>query len=200
MLKGIRKTFDHLACAGQHTCACVMICLLAGCSSLLPHSEAEITTHFSSFEEARNTIESLRPFHSTRKTLAETGIDPARQANITILTYTDMLHRFVAGSAIERKDLDSGIVACFEARENCTGWEINISKISKRRTGNVVLDVINYSRRSEVTGWRFTAIVLLVGDTVVYRTAGGQPRVDELETTRNPLGPLQDISIPSPWR
>jgi len=177
-----------------------MASLVAGCSSLLPQGEVEIKTHFNSFDEARNTIESLQPFRSTKKTLADSGIDPAKLANVTILTYTDMLRRFVAGSAIERKDLDSGITSCFEAREKCTGWEINIAKISRRRTGNVALDVINYSRRTEVTGWRFTAIVLLVGDTVVYRTAGGQPHVDELETTRNPLGPLQDISIPSPWR
>jgi hypothetical protein len=193
------SAFPYLR-AGRKACAYMMLGVLCGCSSLLPRGEVEITTHFASFEEARDSIKSLKPFSSTKQTLAEMGLDPGKQANTTILTFSDMLHRFVAGSAIERKDLHPGIVACFDAVERCTGWEIAISKISKRRTGNVVLDLINYSRRTEVTGWRFNAIVLLVDDTVVYRTWGGQPEVNELETTRNPLGPLQNIDLPSLWR
>ncbi len=173
---------------------------LAGCASLLPHGEVEIATQFASFEEARDTIEALKPFYSSRQRLAELGIDPAKQPNITILTYTDILHHFVAGSAIERKDLDPGITACFDAREKCTGWEIVVSKISRKRSGNALLDITNFRRRTEVTGWRFHAVVLLVGDTVVYRTSGGQPRVDEFETVKNPLGPLQNISVPNLWR
>ena len=34
---------------------------------------------------------------------------------------------------------------------------------------------------------------LFVNDMVVYRSWGGQPRVNEVETTSNPLGPLQDV-------
>jgi hypothetical protein len=121
---------------------------LAGCASLLPHGEVEIATQFASFEEARDTIEALKPFYSSRQRLAELGIDPAKQPNITILTYTDILHHFVAGSAIERKDLDPGITACFDAREKCTGWEIVVSKISKKRSGNALLDITNFRRRT----------------------------------------------------
>lgn len=166
---------------------------------MLPHSDTEVTTHFAGFEQAGETIESLKPFKSNKATLAGLGLAPGKQANITILTYTDMLHRFVAGSAIERKNLDPGIIACFDALHRCSAWEINISKISKRRNGNVPLDLFNFARRTEVTGWRFNAIVVLVDDTVVYRTWGGQPHVSELETSRNPLGPLQNLSFPTSW-
>jgi hypothetical protein len=36
-------------------------------------------------------------------------------------------------------------------------------------------------------------VVLMVDDLVVYRSWSGQPGIDELEVTRNPLGPFQDI-------
>jgi hypothetical protein len=51
----------------------------------------------------------------------------------------------------------------------------------------------NFSRRQETTGWRFTGLVLLVNDLVVYRSWSGQPRISEVEITNNPLGPFQDI-------
>jgi hypothetical protein len=44
-----------------------------------------------------------------------------------------------------------------------------------------------------VTGWRFNALILFVDDLVVYRSWGGQPAVNEVEVTSNPLGPLQDV-------
>jgi hypothetical protein len=34
-----------------------------------------------------------------------------------------------------------------------------------------------------------------VDDLVVYRAWGGQPWVNELEVTHNPLGPLQDMNF-----
>ena len=42
-----------------------------------------------------------------------------------------------------------------------------------------------------ITGWTFNALILLVDDTAVYTVHGGQPKVHELELSRNPLGPLQ---------
>ena len=42
-------------------------------------------------------------------------------------------------------------------------------------------------------GWRFSGLILLVNEKVVYRSWSGQPRVNEVEITNNPLGPFQDI-------
>jgi hypothetical protein len=63
----------------------------------------------------------------------------------------------------------------------------------KARTGNLLADFTNFSRRSETTGWRFSALVLLVNDLVVYRSWSGQPSVNEIEVNTNPLGPLQEM-------
>ena len=165
---------------------------LAGCSSLLPKATSA-TSPFSNFDEARKAIESLVPMTSEVADLTRMGIDPVSQPNTIILTQADIVRRFIPSSLLKREDVDPGVWACVEARDDCRGWEITASHIEKKRTGNFLADFANFSRRSETTGWRFNAIVLLVKDKVVYRTWGGQPSVNELEVNTNPLGPLQEL-------
>ena len=43
------------------------------------------------------------------------------------------------------------------------------------------------------TGWTFRAMILFVGDTVVYALGSGQPNINEVRSSHNPLGPLQGI-------
>jgi len=101
--------------------------------------------------------------------------------------------RFLPSAILKREDLDPGIVLCLESRDACHGIEIIGAKIARERKGSFWADFFNFQRRTETTGWRFTALILLVNGQVVYRSIGGQPTVNEVEQTRNPLGPLQDI-------
>jgi hypothetical protein len=84
-------------------------------------------------------------------------------------------------------------VKCLNARDACRGWELNVARISKARTGTFFADFIHFKRRTETTWWRFNALILMVNDVVVYRAWGGQPVVNEAEVNTNPLGPFQDI-------
>lgn len=166
--------------------------LTAACSSMLPvvHNES---SPFTSFDDARRAIDSLVPMKSDVETLTRMGIDPAKQANTTILTQADVVRRFVPSALLQREDLDPGVLICLQARDECRGWEITAAQITKARTGNFLADFTNFSRRSETTGWRFNALILLVRDRVVYRAWGGQPKVNEIEVNTNPLGPLQEM-------
>jgi hypothetical protein len=167
---------------------------------MLPKTKTE-SPIFKTFDDARNAIESLVPMHSTVATLSGLGIDPIKLPNTLILTYADIIKRVVNGSVLRKEDLDPGIVRCLEARDACRGWELNVASILKERTGNFWADFFNFSRRTETTGWRLNALILMVGDTVVYRTWGGQPLVNDQEVHSNPLGPLQDIGpslVPPP--
>ena len=166
--------------------------LTAACSSMLPvvHNES---SPFTSFDDARRAIDSLVPMKSDVETLTRMGIDPAKQANTTILTQADVVRRFVPSALLQREDLDPGVLVCLQARDDCRGWEIQAAQITKARTGNFLADFTNFSRRSETTGWRFNALILLVKDRVVYRAWGGQPKVNEIEVNTNPLGPLQEM-------
>ena len=176
----------------HHTFLLCMALLAVGCSSMLPRALSD-SSSFADFESARQAIDALVPMKSDVAALARIGIDPVKQHNTVILTQADIVRRFVPSSLLKREDLDSGILACLEAREACRGWELTAARISKARTGNFFADFINFSRRTETTGWRFNALILLVNDLVVYRAWGGQPSVSEVEVTTNPLGPLQDI-------
>lgn len=158
---------------------------------MLPRARSE-SSPFKTFEEARTAIDALVPMKSDVAALTKMGIDPVKQPNTTILTQADIVRRF-APSVLKREDLDPGVLACMEAREACRGWEITGAHILKARTGNFFADFANFSRRSETTGWRFNALILLVNDVVVYRAWGGQPSVNEVEVNTNPLGPLQEM-------
>lgn len=166
--------------------------LAAGCSNMLPKSQSPSPT-FQSFDDARQAIESLVPQKSDLASLSEMGLTPAKQPNTLILTHADVVRRVVNGSVLGKEDLDPGIVTCINARDACRGWELNVARISKARTGNFFADFANFKRRTETSGWRFNALILLVNDVVVYRGWGGQPAINEVEVNTNPLGPLQDM-------
>jgi hypothetical protein len=166
--------------------------LAGGCSSLLPRSRSE-SSPFQSFDEARNAIETLQPMSSDVATLTQLGIDPVKQPNTVILTQADIVHRFLPSGLLKREDLDPGVLLCLEARDACRGWELKATRILKARTGNFLTDFTNFVRHSETTGWRFNALILLVNNVVVYRAWGGQPNINEIEHSINPLGPLQEV-------
>lgn len=166
--------------------------LMGGCSSMLPRAVSE-SSPFKSFDEARNAVDGLVPMKSDVAALTRLGIDPVHHPNTIILTPADIVRQFVPSALLKREDLDPGVLACLEARDACRGWQMTAARIVKARTGNFFSDFTNFKRRSETTGWRFNAIVLLVNDVVVYRAWGGQPNVNETELNTNPLGPLQEM-------
>ncbi len=183
-----RSTRRHLRVGSMLALALTVI----GCGSMLPKSQSQSPT-FQSFDEARQAIESLVPRQSNLHALSEMGLTPAKQPNTLILTHADVVRRMVNGSVMGKEDLDPGIVTCINARDACRGWELNVARISKARTGSFLADFVNFKRRTETTGWRFNALILLVNDVVVYRGWGGQPVINEVEVNTNPLGPLQDM-------
>jgi len=164
----------------------------SGCSSMLPTAR-NATSSFRNFEDLRNAVESLQPMKSRQEELVRLGIDPVQLPNTTILSYADVLRRFAPGTVAIKEDLDVGIQACLAARDRCRGWELNAGFISRVRTGNFLADFFKFRRRTETTGWRFNALVLMADGLVVYRAWGGQPLLNQLDVEKNPLGPLQDI-------
>ncbi len=168
------------------------VLLSTGCTSLLPSAHTESPT-FQSFDAARQAVEALVPLRSGMTELTERGLTPDKQPNTVILTQADIVRRVFNGGVLVKDDLDPGIVTCINARTACRGWELNVARITKARTGNFFADFVNFKRRTETTGWRFNALILLVNDVVVYRGWGGQPVVNEVEVNSNPLGPFQDM-------
>lgn len=168
------------------------VLLVSGCTSLLPRARSE-SSPFKSFDEASKAIDALTPMQSKVNAVMALGIDPVKQPNTVILTHPDIVRRFVPSALLKREDLDPGVLLCLEAREDCRGWELTATRISRARTGNFFADFTNFSRKTETNGWRFNALILLVNNVVVYRAWGGQPNINEVEINTNPLGPLQEL-------
>ncbi len=153
-------------------------------------ASSEVSSPWSSFEQARETVERIMPGRTTAAELGVMGIDPYASANVQLLSFSDILLRFPNAGSLDR--LDTGLRQCLEAGKACTGYAIAARDTRRHRVGNFWADAFRFKRVVDVSGWSFNAIVLMVDDRAVYTLYGGQPHLREQEVTRHPLGPLQD--------
>lgn len=165
--------------------------LAAGCSSLLPKAKSETGAQWKTFEEVKRTYDSIQPGVTTLQELKRLGYDPFVNKNVAVLHYSDVLSKY-APNGMRDEFLDPGLRECVQASTKCTAFAIEYRQSRRVRVGNFFLDFINFERRTEITGWRFGAVVVIVGDRVVYKSWSGVPAISEVEETNNPLGPVQD--------
>jgi len=169
---------------------CFPLCL-GGCSWLLPKGEAATEGPWQSFWEAQQTFDQIVPHQTTVEDLRKLKLDPGSNPNVTILNYSDVLRRFIPTPTITTSDLDPGVQECISAKMACKGYEIDQQVLKRTRSGNFVVDYLNFKRTVDVADWRFNGVVLIKDDLVVYKLTGGQPAIREREEANNPLGPLQ---------
>jgi hypothetical protein len=165
---------------------------VAGCATLLPTAEVKVSGPWRSFEEAKAAIERIEPNRTSTADLRTSGIDP-EGPNVQLLSYSDILLRFPMGVSAAQGPMNSGLHECLAAGKSCTGYAISVRETNHDRTGSFWLDALGFKRVVDTTGWQFNALILLVGDRVVYTLYSGQPQVREHEVTRHPLGPIQNI-------
>lgn len=164
-----------------------------GCGGLLPSSEEAPKSPWTSFEEAKAAYDSIEPSKTTAADLKAIGYDPYGAENVRVLSYLDVLSRFLPQATMTRDDLDPALRDCLAAREACWAIEVAPEVIDKRREGFVLLDVFGFRRETITTGWRFSAIVVIEDDVVRYKVWDGTPSIEEQRVTRQPLGPLQNL-------
>ncbi len=168
-----------------------LLILLSSCSALLPKSDTEVKNRWDSFDSARATFDRIEPYQTSTAELMQLGYDPFSNPAVTILTYADVIKRLIPPTTIDSMKLNRGIVECVSAQAVCQVYEVDLKRIHRKRSGNFWLDFLNFRRRTEISGWRFNALVLLINDLVVYKLWSGQPVILEVESAVNPLGPLQ---------
>jgi hypothetical protein len=187
-VEGDRRTLWHSVLRATMI---VTVIVLAGCDSMLPRSKALAESGWGSFADARAAFDKLE-LHKTRADeLAKLGFDPFASANVTLLNYSDLIRRFVPGTVALAGSIDGDILDCIAVKERCRAVEVDISNSTSERVGSFFLDFLNFRRRTEISGWRFNAVVVLKDDVVVYKLWGGRPMIKEVIENRNPIGPLQ---------
>jgi hypothetical protein len=80
-----------------------------------------------------------------------------------------------------------------KVQQACVGYLMEPSKIDQRRVGNFFLDFLNFKRQTLTTGWKFSALIVVVDQMVVYKQWTGQPKIESTDLRTNPLGPLQGM-------
>jgi hypothetical protein len=167
------------------------VIMLAGCDSMLPRSKVVAESAWASFDDARAAFDKLQVHKTRADELAQLGFDPYANANVTLLNYSDLIRRFVPGTAALAESIDVDIRDCIVVKERCRAVEVDINNSRSERVGSFFLDFLNFRRTTEISGWRFNAVVVLKDDVVVYKLWGGRPMIKEMNESRNPMGPLQ---------
>ncbi|MDW3095032.1 MAG: hypothetical protein R8G33_05085 [Gammaproteobacteria bacterium] len=169
----------------------LILYLLSGCSSLLPKEKNLTVGVWDTYEEAENTFNAIIPYVTTKDELINLNLNLENNKNITLLNYADIANRFDLGSYIHGYIPDKGISECIIAKSECKGYLVNEKFLRSKRYGNFFSDLLNFKRKTNITGWTFEGVILIKKDIVVYKLSGGIPALHEKIESSKPLGPLQ---------
>lgn len=166
-----------------------LLLLSAGCSTLLPSAKAITESPWHTYADAKGSFDRIEVGKTTEAELKTLGFDTQASPNLKILSYLDVA---ATVQSIPIQELDPGLQACLRARAACRAYVFEPNRIFSVRKGNFWLDILNFRRKTQETGWRFKALIVFVNSHVAYKLSSGEPQIDHLQDQRNPLGPLQD--------
>lgn len=170
-----------------------LVLLNTGCKSLFPSDDAKTKTKWQTYDEAQAAFDRIILHQTTLEDLKTMGYDPHATPNVRILTYLDLIERFLPNASISMQDLHKDVRACIEAKDCCNAYELNLLVNNSQRYGNLFLDIFGFKKKTHITGWNFKALILAKDDLVTYKILSGTPYVDRYEKKLKPLGPLQDL-------
>lgn len=170
-----------------------LVLTTTGCKSLFSSTSQRARTPWQNFEEAQGAYDKVIPHKTTLTELKTMGFDPLTTPNVKILTYLDIIQRFIPNSSITLQDLQPDVRDCIESKDCCHAYEMDLDLTDSKRYGNLALDVFGFNRKTRTTGWRFKALVIVKDDVVAYKLRSGEPNVNRLEQKKKPLGPLQEM-------
>jgi hypothetical protein len=170
-----------------------LVLTTTGCKSLFSSTSHRSRTPWLNFDEAQTAYDTVIPHKTTLTELKSLGFDPLTTPNVKILTYLDLIQRFIPNSSITIQDLQPDVRDCIESKDCCHAYEMDLDLTDSKRYGNLALDVFGFNRRTRTSGWRFKALVIVKDDVVAYKLRSGEPNVNRLEQKKKPLGPLQEM-------
>ena len=165
--------------------------LQMGCSYLLPSGKSVSESPWVTYYDAKAAFDKITIGVTTVPDLKKLGFDIDSSPNLKVLSYLDIAAQV---QGIPAQELDPGLQACLRARADCRAYVFEPKRVYSKRIGNFWLDVGNFRRTTQETGWQFKALIVFVNHHVAYKLASGEPQIDTLHDQVNPLGPIQ---IPS---
>src|SRR5687768_14128026 len=117
-----------------------ILSLTVGCRSVLPTENSQARSQWQSFEDARVSFDRIQPHQTTLAQLKEFGYDPDTTPNLKILTYSDVINRFLPNSSMRVEDLHEAIQTCIRDKDQCRAYEIDMNVTEGKRGGSVCAD------------------------------------------------------------
>lgn len=166
---------------------------LSACASLLPAAKQDVSNPWSDFEGAKRSFDQIVPFSTDMETVRKLGFDPYKTPNMQVLNQAQVVSAVLPSPLQDRSTIAQGIRDCMKAQDACVGYLMEPSNLDQQRMGNFFLDFLNFKRNTLTKGWKFSALIVVIGDTVVYKQWTGQPHIETTDERINPLGPLQSM-------
>jgi hypothetical protein len=173
-----------------HIVVFITTVIFSGCAALLPHSSSVTQSPWKSYKEVVDAYNSVVINKSTATDIKKLGFNIYSTPNLKILSFVDIA---VATSMLKRKDMGSGISTCLKVRDQCSGYIFEPQIAKTDRVGNFWLDILNFKRKTNESGWKFKATFLVVDSVIVEKFWYGEPLINLDKTIINPLGPFQEI-------
>ena len=155
----------------------VLLCvfLLAACGSPLPRTENVTKSPWSSFEQAMVSYKKVTLNETTDEELQQLGFDPYSTPNVKILSYLDVIRRFMPTNSVKLEQLPPSVRNCIAKLDKCIAYEARPGIVKRKRVGSVFNDLLGFKRKTIETGWRFDALIVLDSGVAVYKIWSGTP-------------------------
>ena len=167
--------------------------LLSACSSWLPALQREVSNPWPDFAAVKRSFDQITPFQTSMEQVRALGFDPDTTPNMQMLNQAQVIEAVLPSPLQERSTVPPGVLQCMQAGPACMAYSMDPSRIEQRRVGNFLLDFANFRRHSVTTGWKFSALIVLIDQQVVYTQWSGQPQIHTTIERTNPLGPFQNF-------
>ncbi|MDP1685428.1 hypothetical protein [Hydrogenophaga sp.] len=134
-----------------HLQRCILTLALAalvGCTSLLPTSRTDVTSRWTSYDDAERALATLKTFEASREDVHQQGLDPRLGPGITVLHFADVMQRFTAVVQGRPERVDPGVNACLQSGQRCSAYAISVKKLARQRVGNFWADSLDFPARN----------------------------------------------------
>lgn len=177
---------------GHRLLLCLLVFFfLTACGSPLPRTEDVTKSPWNSFKQAMSAYDKIILNQTTIEELQQLGFNPYSTPNVKILSYLDILQKFMPTNSVKLEHLPVSVRNCLMKQEACIAYEAHPGIIKRKRVGSVFNDLLGFKRKTIETGWRFDALIVLDNGVAVYKIWSGVPFLDSEKSRKNPLGPLQ---------
>jgi hypothetical protein len=174
--------------------ACGVTLALGGCGGLLLPSQSEIgSSKFDSYSEVHSAFDKIALQRTSIDDMSGLGFDAANTPNVAVMSYLDIVERFMPNSSMAFDKLDPAVQDCIMARQGCSGYVFKIEHHDFQREGSLFLDLFGFVHTTRETGWTAQVLVLVQNGRVTHKLLSGEPNVQIVRDDVQPLGPMQNL-------